>query len=116
MLFSACYNPLDDISASFGISMKGSVHLETVKRDESDGLNSDFTCVYVFSIKDRNLIIRAKELFQPYEFAETGTGDIAYPYLAKTSGYCQTLVSNAEAKRLYIDTVNNNVVYCITHL
>ena len=116
IFFSACYNPIDDISASFGVSMKGEVHLETIKREESDGLNSDFTCVYVYSIKDSTIIIRAKELFQTYEFTETDTGDIAYQYLNKTSGYYQKIVSDEEEKRLYIDTVNNNVVYFFTHL
>ena len=116
MFFCACYNPIDDISDIFGTNIKESVCMKTMKREESCGLNSDFTCVYVYSIKDSDIIIRAKELFQPYEFTSTDTNDIIYLYLNNTSGYYQTLFSDEDVKRLYIDTVNNIVIYCISHL
>ena len=92
------------------------MRMETMKREESCGLNSDFTCVYVYSIKDSNIIIRAKELFQPYKFTNSDTNDIIYLYLNNTSGYYRTLFSDEDVKRLYIDTVNSNVIYCVTHL
>ena len=116
MFFCACYNPINDISNIFGTNIKESVRMETLKREELCGLNSDFTCVYIYSIKDSNIIIRAKELFKPYEFISTDTNDILYHYLKNTSGYYRTLFSDEDVKRLYIDTVNNNVIYCITHL
>lgn len=115
-LLCACYNPIDDISDIFGMNINKSLCMETMKREESSGLNSDFTCVYVYSIKDSNIIIRAKEYFQPYEFISADTNDITYLYLNNTSGFYRTLISDEDVKRLYIDTVNNNVIYCITHL
>lgn len=116
MFFCACYNPIDDISDIFGTNIKESVRMETLEREESSGLNPDFTCVYVYSIKDSNIIFRAKELFQPYEFISIDTNDIVYHYLNNTSGYYRTVFSDEDVKRLYVDTVNNNVIYCITHL
>lgn len=116
LFFCACYNPIDDISDILEMNIKGSMRMETMKREESCGLNSDFTCVYVYSIKDSNIIIRAKELFQPYKFTNSDTNDIIYLYLNNTSGYYRTLFSDEDVKRLYIDTVNSNVIYCVTHL
>lgn len=116
LFFCACYNPIDDISDILEMNIKGSMRMETMKREESCGLQADFTCVYVYSIKDSNIILRAKELFQPYVFISTDTNDIIYHYLNNTCGYYRTIFSDKDVKRLFIDTLNNNVIYCITHL
>lgn len=101
LFFCACYNPIDDISDILEMNIKGSMRMETMKREESCGLNSDFTCVYVYSIKDSNIIIRAKELFQPYKFTNSDTNDIIYLYLNNTSGLPNTIFGRRCKKTIY---------------
>lgn len=116
VLFEACYNPIDDVYNSFGLNIKDGVCLVTKVREEYGGINSDFMCVYVYSITDNNIITHAKEKFLPYKYVDYDDNTIEEKYLINTSGYYQTLISGEEVKRLYVDTINNNIIYCISYL
>ncbi|MCR4812926.1 MAG: hypothetical protein K5867_10095 [Bacteroidales bacterium] len=115
-VFSSCYNPLDDISEISGMNVGGGVSLEMTERDESAGLDADFTSVYLYSINDSNIIIHARQIFQPYDYTDTGSNYKIHPFLNNTSGYYKTLLSDEDVKELYIDTVNQKMVYRFTHL
>ena len=58
IIHPSCYYPIDDISNISGIDIKESVHFETTKRGETEGLNADFTCVYLYSIIDSSVIVK----------------------------------------------------------
>lgn len=115
VLFCACYHPIDDINKSFGISIDDKVQLKTSVREEYGGINSDYTCIYIYSITDTNIIAHAKDNFQTYCHESDGGNTLIEHYLINTGGYCKILTSNQEEKCLYIDTVNNNILFCIVH-
>ena len=98
------------------MNVGGGVSLEMTKRDESSGLDADFTNVYLYSINDSNIIIHARHIFQPYDYTDSGSNNKIYPFLNNTSGYYKTLLSDECVKELYIDTVNQKMVYRFTHL
>ena len=55
-IFTACYNPIDDISTFSGIGMKGRISLIEKKHINSGGLNGDYSCIYRFHINDSVII------------------------------------------------------------
>lgn len=116
VLFGACYHPIDDICDSFGLSIKDGVQLIMKVQEEYGGINSDFTCIYIYSITDNNIITQAKEKFHPYKCEGNDSNKLINNYLINTSGYYQVLTSERDEKCLYIDTVNNNIIYCYMHL
>lgn len=111
-----CYNPSDDMSSFFLIDIKGSVQLQESINLNGKGLNNDFTCIYIYSISDSNIITYAKENFQPYFYDTKDTNEILYSFLYNTHGYYETKIKYNDLKTIYIDLTNKRVVYFVSSL
>lgn len=116
IILSGCYNLSDNISSFFVFDIEESVQFQERINLNGKGLNNDFISIYIYTIKDSNIVTYAKENFQPYFYDLKDTNEILYPLLGNTSGYYLTRIENKELKTLYIDLINRRMLYFVCSL